>query len=122
MISILEKQIETYLFAAGGWVPAKRVCNAFGVNQRALRAVGNKPGLCSEFAISGNSGLKHIEHASTLEWLRFKHRLRRHGIGELVRVQKLQKRRGSVMSRIKQHFFEKDTGQGLLFPTDQPAT
>ena len=108
--------IETYLLAIGTWVPAVEICSTFHVTERQLRQVGEEDGLCSGFAISGDKGFKHVSLASTMEWLRFKHRLRKHGIQELCRVRDLDKRRQLVTKRVRNVQYEKDTGQGLLLP------
>lgn len=121
----LEHQIEQYLLdAAGdGWVKSRVLCDRFGLpNDRALRSVGGRHGLCSAFAISSDKGFKHVVRATPLEYRQFKHRLRRHAIAELVRVSKLDKRRHQVTTTTKRPEFirEKDTNQGLLFATSDP--
>lgn len=108
--------IETFLLASGTWVPASEICSIFHVTERQLRQVGTQEGLCSGFAISGDRGFKHVSLATTMEWLRFKHRLRKHGIQELVRVRDLDKRRKQVTRSVRNVQYEKDTGQGLLIP------
>lgn len=112
------QQIETYLFDRRTWVPVKEICDEFCIRQRALRGLDGRPGLCSEYAISSDAGLKHVAHATTQEWLRFKHRLRRHGINELVRVSKLDRRRSTITRKATKptFYFQPDTGQGSLFP------
>jgi hypothetical protein len=115
----LQDRLERYLSDApgDGWVKTKHICKAFGLaSDRPLRAVGDRPGLCTPFAISGDKGLKHIDRATTAEWLRFKHRIRKHGICELVRVRDLDRRRSRSTRTIKRPPFEfqKDTGQGVL--------
>jgi hypothetical protein len=109
------RDIETYLLNARGWVKAAQLSEVFGVRERALRSEGAEPGLCSAFAISGDKGLKHVRNATTDEWLRFKHRLRRHGVGELIRVRSLQHRRREISDRRPGFQVERDTGQVLLF-------
>ena len=112
----LADSIEAYLIAQRTWVKAAEICSRFEVTERQLRAVGDRPGLCSEYAISGDKGFKHVQYATTAEYLRFKHRLRRHGIAELIRVRKLDQRRSNVTRTIRKTFtFEADTGQGMLF-------
>ena len=85
---------------------------------RQFRRVGDLQGLCSAFAISGDKGFKHVSLATTGEWLRFKHRLRRHGIGELVRVRDLDRRRRHVTRTTRRPplTFERDTGQAVMSP------
>jgi len=119
MQNTLQERLERYLSEApgDGWVRTTDICKAFGLaSDRPLRAVGDRPGLCTPFAISGDKGLKHIDRATTAEWLRFKHRLRKHGICELVRVRNLDRRRSQSLKQIKRppFVFQKDTGQGVL--------
>ena len=114
----IEKLIEQFLLDRKEWVKSEELCKAFEVSERQLRAVGTRPGLCSAFAISGDKGFKHISHASTTEYLRFKHRLRRHAISELVRVKKLDEARHNITRYLRKKpdfIFERDTGQGVLF-------
>jgi len=119
MTDELKEAIESYLLSipGNGWVKGKVLCERFDLrNDRALRGVGNRPGLCSDFAISGDKGLKHVERAGRIEYLRFKHRLRRHAISELIRVSTLDKRRNNQIRTIKRpaFTFQKDSGQGVL--------
>lgn len=126
MLLPLENQIEQYLldYPGDGWVKSKVLCDRFGVTERQLRAVGGQQGLCSAFAISSDKGFKHVEKASTREWLRFKNRMRRHAIGELRRSSILDRRRHQVTKTTKRPEFirERDTNQGLLFsiPAQRP--
>ena len=115
----LEQRIEEYLLSQplSGWVKADVLCARFEINERQLRKVGNQEGLCSAFAISGDKGFKHVTKATTSEYKRFKHRLRKHAINELRRVSRLDQRRHQVITTTKRPEFirEKDTGQGLMF-------
>jgi hypothetical protein len=114
----LKEAIENHLLLAGGngWVKSCELCVLFKIKDRQLRAVGDRPGLASEFAISGDKGFKHIDRASTAEYLRFKHRMRRHAIGQLGRSSKLDRRRTQSTRTTKRpaFTFQKDTGQGVL--------
>ena len=111
----LIKQIEAYLLEARGWVSSEALCAQFGLkDDRPLRSTAGVPGLCSAFAISGDNGFKHVLRASTTEWLRFKHRLRKHGIQELVRVRELDRVRHEATRQVADITFERDTGQALL--------
>lgn len=111
----LAEQIEQYLLTAGGWVSSEDLCRYFGLkDDRPFRQVGDRQGLCSRFAISGNKGFKHVSLATTAEWLRFKHRVRKHGISELVRVRDLDKRRHDTTRRYRARKFERDSGQGVM--------
>jgi hypothetical protein len=118
MCEEIKECIEQYLLTAPGegWVKSAALCERFAITERQLRKVGDQDGLCSDFAISSDKGFKHIARASTREWLAFKHRMKRHGIGELVRARNLDRRRSSVLkSVIRPAFtFEKDTCQGVF--------
>ena len=108
--------LETYLLTRRDWVSASELSVRFGIRTRQLRALGDHPGMASSFAICSDKGLKHVACASTSEWLRFKHRLRRHGIGELIRVRDLSVRRQAVTRSISRPplSIERDSGQILL--------
>ena len=109
-------QIEAYLLENRHWIPAREICAKFGCHERALRGLGDRSGLCSAFAISGDKGLKHIKWATNSEWEHFSNRLRQHGIAELVRVQKLRRVRQAFTTSTPRQpvVFEKATGQALL--------
>jgi hypothetical protein len=83
-MSPLAQQIEKHLLEAHGWVTAASLAMTFGIGERALRAINGKPGLCSEFAISGNKGFKHVQYATDAEFTRADRRVRKHAIGELI--------------------------------------
>ena len=112
----LVAEIERFLLERAGWVPDQEIARRFGVRERELRALDGAPGLASAFAISSDQGLKHVACATTEQWLRFKRRLRKHGINELRRVRDLDRRRTQVTRAIRStgFVFEQDTGQGLL--------
>ena len=112
----LTAQIEAYLQENRHWIPAEEICAKFGVHDRALRGLGKRPGLCSEFAISGDKGLKHIRYSTDAEWERFEHRIRNHSIGQLIRIKKLRRLRQSYTTATTRPpvVFEKITGQALL--------
>ncbi len=117
-MSTVQQSIEAYLLEHGGWVKAEEICSRFDVSERVLRGLNGVPGICSRFAISNTAkGYKHVENATTTEWLRFKHGMRRHGISELVRVSDLDRLRHNVTSSTKRPklTFEKDTGQAVMF-------
>lgn len=116
----VKHHIEDYLLSRGDWVHAAELCEIFGVEERQLRQVGRNPGLCTGFAISlPGKGFKHVACATTAEYVHFKHAMRRHGIGELRRVSKLDEVRSTVTQKLKTGVFEKDTGQGLFVMTDK---
>ena len=73
----LSAQIEQFLRAEKRWISTGEIVNRFGVSERELRAVGDKPGLCTEFG--GRS----------------------HGIRQLVRLRKLARRRKSTIAKSK---------------------
>jgi hypothetical protein len=114
----LKEAIERHLLTVGGsgWVKSSALCALFEIKDRQLRAVGDRPGLASEFAISGDKGFKHIDRATPGEYLRFKHRMRRHAIGQLIRARQLDQRRHQTTKKIKRpaFTFERDTNQGVL--------
>jgi hypothetical protein len=95
----LAAKIEAFLLEAKGWVSTETLCSTFGINERALRAVGDKPGLCTEFAISGNQGFRHVKFATDAEFNRFYGRGRNHGIRQLIRLRKLKRRRASLLAK-----------------------
>ena len=91
-------EIEKCLVAHGGWVSAAFLVEDFGLSdERELRATGNKPGLCSAFAISGKRGFRHVRCCTQSEFDEFFSRMRSHGIAELVRARKLKRARGKVV-------------------------
>ena len=112
----LTHSIERYLLDRATWVPSQELCTSFGISPRQLRQVNDHPGLCSAFAISGDKGFKHITRATTSEWLHFKHRLRKHGISELVRVRTLDRHRRNAtrVTRAPTLTLEKDTPQSIM--------
>lgn len=92
------QMIEHYLLRHAGWIPAANIVEEFGLgDERVLRAAGSKPGLCTAFAISGPRGLRHVRCCTQPEFDAFYSRMRKHGIGELVRARKLLRTRGKVV-------------------------
>lgn len=117
MSTDLSGLIEQFLLDRGTWVSALEICERFGVRERALRQLNDRPGLCTAYAISSSKkGLKHIDLATTSEWLEFKHALRKHGISELVRVRALDRRRAQVIKSTQRPpiRYEKDTKQLVM--------
>lgn len=112
----LGADIERFLLERTTWVADREIAERFGIRERRLRALDGVPGLASGFAISSDAGLKHVACATTEEWLHFKRRIRKHGIGELRRVRDLDRRRTQVTREHRSGGFvcEHDTGQGLL--------
>lgn len=116
MQSDIQIQIENLLLERQDWVSSKELCSRFGCKDRQLRMQNDSLGLCSGFAISGDAGFKHVALASREEWLHFKHRLRKHGIQELVRVRLLDRKRQVLTREIKTQnlIAEKVSGQLLM--------
>lgn len=73
--------LEEYLLQRPRWVPIAEICEAFGIDERALRAHGRKRPLLHHCAISsakpGENGLKHIRHTTVAERLAYKHQRKR---------------------------------------------
>ena len=114
MPNALASRIEAYLNAAKGWVSAADLCAAFEVTKRDLRAHGDRPGLCSEFAISGNRGFRHVVHASPGEFESACRRMTSHAEGELARVQQLRRRTKALFPERPAPVFERGSDQALL--------
>ena len=115
----LSAKIEQHLLTRSCWVPTAELCALFGLtDDRPLRQDGRREGLCTRYAIThSHKGLKHVTCATTEEWLQSKHSLRRHGIQELRRVARLERRRRNVSDPQPARpgpLCERDTGQGLL--------
>jgi hypothetical protein len=108
-------QIEAFLMERHGWVSSKELCARFEINARALRAIDGKPGLCSEFAIYGDKGYRHVGTATEKEFDRFEGRMHLHAIGELVRRIKLRRLRRELLSQKKGPPAMTRDGQTLLF-------
>lgn len=93
--------ISAFLLARDGWVAGEEICQRFGVEARALRATNTVPGLCSQFAISGPKGFRHITTCPEEEWRAFEARMKAHGIAELVRVKNLRARRQQAKPQLE---------------------
>lgn len=95
----LAEQIEKRLLECRDWIPAQQLVAEFGLkSERYLRASGDKPGLCSAFAISSNKGFRHVRCCTQEEFAAFYETMRKHGIGELVRAGRLRRMRTNVVS------------------------
>jgi hypothetical protein len=119
MCEELKEAIEQYLLSASvdGWVKGSDLAARFDLrSDRVLRKVGDQPGLCTEFAISGNKGFKHIARATTGEFDEYYSRERQHNISGLVTLRQKRNRRKSILKTVKRpaFTFQKDTGQGVL--------
>jgi hypothetical protein len=107
--------LQRWLLLQPGWVSAAEICAHFHVVERELRTDGEDPGLCTEFAISGARGYRHVRNATRLEWLGFKFRLLRHAISEFRRVRHLsQVRHNITRAGVGAYRVEADSGQILL--------
>jgi|GEM_PF-3572708 len=113
-MSPLAEQIEKYLLEARGWVTAWELQSKFAIGQRALRALDGKPGLCSEFAISGNKGFKHVQYATDAEFDRSYGRARKHAIAELVGARLRKRYRERLIAVKPPPVHERATGQGVM--------
>ncbi len=94
-MSALAAEIDAFLERRKCWVTAEELCLIFHVEPRELRTRDSVPGLCSNFAISGPLGFRHIRHCTDEEWAHFHSRMRGHAISELTRVSHLQKIRAA---------------------------
>lgn len=111
----LAERIERFLLERGDWVKADEICARFGVDERRLRQMYDRPGLCTAFAISlSNQGFKHVALATTEEWLHAKHAAKREAIARLRRIKTWQANRRSTATICKRLLIEIDTGQILL--------
>jgi len=113
-MSPLAEQIERYLLENRGWVSAWELQLKFAIGQRALRALNGKPGLCSEFAISGNKGFKHVQYATDAEFTRADQRVRKHAIGELIGARLRRRYRNRLLTERPAPVHERTTGQGVM--------
>ena len=96
--------IEEYLLEQRRWVSAKELSRRFAIGQRAFRREGKRAGLCSEFAISGDRGYRHLAHCTEKEWARFDARIGDHAIGELQRRKRLRLKRRELLNRKEKEF------------------
>lgn len=119
----LTPSIESYLLERGDWVKSRELCERFGVTDRQLRAIDDKPGLCTRIAISGNKGFKHISLATTTEWNEHYARERKHNIMALVNLRAKLRLRMNVTRQVQRPpmLFERDTGQLLMAGIEKAA-
>lgn len=83
----------------GDWVDADTLAKMADCNKRDLRG---EDSLVKNFAISSDSGYKHILNATDEEWNRYYNRIRSHAISELRRIQGLKKKRVSERQSVLQ--------------------
>jgi len=82
-----QAEIERYLLDRPRWVPASEIVVHFGLpDDRALRATGRTPGPLSRIAIFSGDGFKHIRHATVLDRIKCRNRLRRELISRVRRI------------------------------------
>lgn len=110
----LAQQIEKYLLEKRGWVTTSELELKFGVRDRQLRSIHGQPGLCSEFAISGNKGFKHVQYASDAEFTRADQRVRKHAIGELIGARLRRRYRQRLLTAKPPPVHERATGQAVM--------
>lgn len=73
-----QAEIERFLLDRPRWVPASEIVAAFGLpDDRPLRATGRRPGPLSRIALFSGEGFKHVRHASTIERIKCRNRIRR---------------------------------------------
>ena len=107
----ISSQVDAFLLSRQGWVSASVLCEKFYLHPRELRASEGKPGICSNFAISGNAGFRHINCCTDAEWEAFRERLTAHGLAEIDRVTTLQSKRPQQPTQPT----HEDYQQSLLF-------
>ena len=112
----LAAQIEAFLLDRQTWVPVRQICQRFGIDGRALRAIDGKPPLCADFAISNSKrGFKHLAFADREEALHAYRARRKHGIGECVSARQMLKSWEREVTRLKSPPPMTRDGQTLLF-------
>ena len=113
--------IELHLLHAGGFVPARDLCERFQLSDaRQLRADKGLPGPLDDFAVSstrdGQHGFTHQRHLSQEEWAAIEHRLHSHGVAELRKVRHWRQARHNVLTGKRPDLREVHGGQMLLLP------
>lgn len=101
----LAAQIEIHLLTAGTWVPTAELCARYHINERALRAVGHRPGPLDHFAVSST---RHGTHGF------IHHRHLRHALSELRKVRTWAKSRHNILTGPQKSLLELHTHQALL--------
>ena len=95
-MSDVARQIEAFLLEHRGGVNAAVLCERFGVKERALRGLNGEPGLIGVWAVRGDKGFRHVQHATMEERDRCCQRLRKHGLGEWVLARDIRRRWNNV--------------------------
>ena len=106
----LSERIERWMLHTHLWSGCDHIAVLFGTRKRNLRQRGSKPGLCSDYAISSDLGLKHVTRATVEEYREWRHAEWRHVFARIRRLRKMDKRRRNVMLA----GVEADTGQQRL--------
>ncbi len=108
-----QSEIERFLLDRPRWVPASEIVAAFGLpDDRPLRATGKHPGPLSMIAISSGDGFKHLRHASVMERIKFKNKIRREEISRYRRRRWFNEGLANCQSRISKSLnVENHTGQ-----------
>jgi len=110
----LTPNIESYLSERGDWVKSRELCERFEVTERQLRAVDDRPGLCTMIAISGNKGFKHISLATSAEWDEHYARERKHNIMALKNLRAKRRLRMTLTRQLQNLVVERESGQILM--------
>jgi len=112
----LKTAIAAYLLRAPGWVSASGLAAVFGVDKRAFRQTKDKPGLCTECAISNTKrGYKHFLNATQDEFLHHYRAQRKHAIREMIRVRNQSRERLEAQRRQEEMAkIESESGQRLM--------
>jgi hypothetical protein len=89
----ISKLVEEFLRTDGGWIPARVICDKFGIHERLLRANQLEPGICTNFAISGKAGFRHVETCTPEEFEQFQLAINTHAERERDRARTLARKR-----------------------------
>jgi hypothetical protein len=82
-----QTEIERYLLDRPRWVPASELVAHFGLpDDRPLRATGRNPGPLSRIAVFSSDGFKHIRHATVLDRIKCRNRLKRELLSRVRRI------------------------------------
>lgn len=115
-MSDVAHQIELHLLRAGGWVPGSTLALLFDVSERELRRDGNRPGLCSGFAISHTRrGFRHVKNATAEEFEEADRRVRKHARSEFYGAQQRKRYRARLLTEPPpEPAIEIATGQAVM--------
>lgn len=94
-------EVEAYLRQQKTWVSGAMICAVFGVQERHLRAIENEAGICTDFAISGKRGFRHVLTCTQEEWEQFRIALNTHAAAEMSRVMTLARKREWAMENME---------------------